>query len=197
MDIVSIRNEHMKYRCYFINTMCCMSLYNWYNYSLFDPIVNGFFTPYFQTCLLFFIYLCWDTYHMSLSNKKTILFRTDLIIHHMVCFFILYNTIGINDLQMNNFIIAECISSMNYIWRNNPKLLKIYRTLCILLVRMPMTFWFWLYYNPKFLLPLLKVTLGHSQYVFYSTLDNMYSFFIVYDMFILWKIYKPKSIGVN
>ncbi len=194
MDIVSIRNEHMKKRCYFINTMCCMSLYSWYNYSLFDPIVNGFFTPYFQTGLLFFIYLCWDTYHMSLSKNKSILYRNDLIIHHIVCFFTLYNIISINNLQMNNFIIAECISSMNYIWRNNPKLLKIYRTLCILLVRMPLSFYFWLYYNPKILLPLLKLTETQSRYQYLSALGNMYLFFIIYDIFLLWKIYKPNKL---
>ncbi len=67
--------EHMKRRCYFISEMCGMSLYSWYNYSLFDPLNNSFFTPYYQNCLLMMFYLGWDTYHMI---NKHILFRTDL-----------------------------------------------------------------------------------------------------------------------
>ena len=54
MDTVSkqIQIKHMKYRCCFISVMCGMSLYSWYNYSLFNPITNDFFTPYYQNCLL-------------------------------------------------------------------------------------------------------------------------------------------------
>ncbi len=40
---MDIQTEHMKKRCYFISAMCGMSLYSWYNYSLFDPINNSFF----------------------------------------------------------------------------------------------------------------------------------------------------------
>jgi hypothetical protein len=78
---MDIQTEHMKYRCYFISVMCGMSLYNWYNYSLFDPIDNSFFTPYYQNCILMLFYLGWDTYHMI---RTPILFRTDLMIHHCV-----------------------------------------------------------------------------------------------------------------
>ncbi len=59
---------HMKQRCYFIAAMCGMSLYSWYNYSLFEPINNSFMTPYYQNCLLMLFYLGWDTYHMTINR---------------------------------------------------------------------------------------------------------------------------------
>ncbi len=75
----NIQVTHMKHRCQFIYTMCCVSLFGWYNHSLFDPINNLFLTPHYQNGLLFLFYLGWDTYHMI---RTPVLFRTDLMIHH-------------------------------------------------------------------------------------------------------------------
>jgi len=178
----------MKNRCYFISTMCGMSLYSWYNYSLFDPINNSFFTPYYQNCLLMLFYLGWDTYHMI---NIPILYRTDLMIHHSVTLVIYLSSINNTSLQMSNVLIMESISLMNYIWRNKQQLLKLYRTLCIFCIRIPVSLWFWLYYNPNIIYPYWKTTVTYPHYLYLSTLTNLYIFFIVYDMFILWKLYKP------
>jgi hypothetical protein len=188
MDIQTI---HTKHRCYFISAMCGMSLYNWYNYSLFDPINNSFFTPYYQNGLLFLFYLLWDTYHMY---KTPILYRTDLTIHHTVSLVITTSFINNNTLQMSNYMILECISLMNYLWRTNPYLLKVYRTLCICVIRTPLSLWFWYYYNPNYAFPYLESTLTHNHYLYMKTLYNMATFFVFYDIFILWKLYKPKTI---
>ena len=185
-----IRNDHMKIRCYFISVMCGMSLYSWYNYSLFDPIINDYFTPYYNNCLFFLFYLFWDTYKMMVYPT---LFRKDLFIHHVVSSIVFLSYINNTTLQMSNILILECISLMNYIWKNNPKLLNAYRTLCIFLIRMPLSFWFWMYYNPNIIYPYLKQTRTHYHYLYLKTLGNIYIFFIVYDMFILWQIYKPKK----
>ena len=142
---MDIQTVHMKQKCYFISAMCGMSLYSWYNYSLFDPIDNSFFTPYYQNGLLFCFYLGWDTYHMI---TIPVLFRTDLMIHHSVCFVCYVSYINNTPLQMSHYLSMECISLMNYVWRNNPQLLKLYRTLCILCVRVPLITWCFLYYNP-------------------------------------------------
>ena len=188
---MDIQTEHMKKRCYFISAMCSMSLYSWYNYSLFDPFDNSFMTPYYQNGLLFLFYLGWDTYHM-ITNP--ILFRTDLMIHHTMSFIITTSSINNNTLQMSNYMILECISAMNYIWRNNPQFLKVYRTLCILCIRTPLTSWFYFYYNPSIIYPYWKLTRTYSHYLYLSTLGNIYLFFIIYDMFILWKLYKPPEL---
>lgn len=187
---MDVQNEHMKNRCYFISVMCGMSLYNWYNYTLFDPINNDFFTPYYQNCLLMLFYLGWDMYHMI---HTPVLFRTDLMVHHSITTIVYLSYINNTALQASNVLIMECVSLMNYVWRNNPQLLKLYRTLCIILIRMPLSFWFWLYYNPKIIIPYFKLTRTYNHYLYLYTLGNIYMFFIVYDMFILWKLYKPKQ----
>jgi len=185
---MDIQIEHMKHRCYFISTMCGMSLYSWYNYSLFAPINNSVFTPYYQNCLLMLFYLGWDTYHMITTP---VLFSTDLMIHHSITTIVYLSCINNTTLQISNVLFMECISLMNYVWRNNPQLLKLYRTLCIFIIRMPLSFWFWLYHNPTIMYQDFKLKRTHNHYLYLKTLVNIYLFFIVYDMFILWKLYKP------
>jgi hypothetical protein len=192
-DIINIQNEHMKKRCYFITVMCGTSLYNWYNYSLFVPINNDFFTPYYQNCLLMLFYLGWDAYHMTLSENKIILYRTDLIAHHIITGTVFLSCINYTPLIMSNYLVMECISVMNYTWRNNPILLKFYRTMCILLVRIPLITWCLIYYNPTIGLPMLKNNLSLYEYNYICLIDKFHIFFIIYDMFILWKLYKPQK----
>jgi hypothetical protein len=184
----NVQIKHMKHRCYFISTMCGMSLYSWYNYSIFDPINNHFLTPYYQNCILMLIYLGWDTYHMI---RTPILFRTDLMIHHFVTTFLFLCFINNSALHMSHGMIMECISIMNYIWRDNPQALKLYRTLCIILIRTPFSLFTGLYVNPNITLPYCKLTRTHNHCVYLSTVANLYLFFIAYDVFILWKLYKP------
>ena len=184
---MDIQTEHMKQRCYFISAMCGMSLYSWYNYSLFDPINNSFFTPYYQNCLLVLIYLGWDTKRMI---DTPILFRTDLMIHHSITTVIYLSYINNTTLQMSNYLIMECISLMNYVWRNNPKLLKLYRTFCIVFIRIPLITWHLLYYNPRFAIPMLKNNVNILFFNLLCVLEKFHIFFIIYDMFILWKLYK-------
>jgi hypothetical protein len=188
--MLTISDEHMRKRCLFMSALCGMSMYGWYNYSLFDPISNNVYTTYYQNCLFMLFYLGWDTYHMTVGPNKRILFRTDLIIHHSLCLVIYSSYINHITLQMSNYTIMECISVMNYTWRNNPRLLHIYRVLCIVLLRIPLISWNIVYYNPQIGLPFLrdKLPTYHYNYLYY--LEKFHLFFIIYDMFILWKIYK-------
>ena len=178
--------EHMKQRCYFIAVMCGISLYGWYNYSLFEPINNSFFTPYYQNCLLMLFYLGWDIYHMITND---VLYRTDLMIHHLITIVVYVSFINITSLQMSHVLIMECVSLMNHVWRNHPTCIKLYRTLCIICIRMPLSFWMWLYYNPTITYPYAKLTRTHNHFLYLYTLSNIYAFFIIYDIFILWKSY--------
>jgi hypothetical protein len=191
MDI--IRAEHTKKRCYFIYAMCTMSLYSWCNYSIFDldPVNSNvhFFTPYYQNCLLMLFYLGWDTYHMTLSKHRKILYRKDLIVHHFISTFTYLSFTNITPLQLSNILIMECISAMNDVLKNNARLLKLYRTLCIFFVRMPLSLWSCLYYIPYY----KKIMLPND--VFKTTLSTtLLIFFMCYDVFILWKLYKPNKL---
>jgi len=187
---MDIQTEHMKLRCYFISAMFSMSLYTWYNYSLFDPIDNSFMTPYYQNCLFFLFYLGWDTYHM-ITNP--ILFRTDLMIHHTLSSFTYISFFHICPLQMSNCLILECISLMNYVWRNNPQLLNLYRTVCILCVRLPLWSWIWIYYFPNYILTHYILILSPNHYVYLSITSKIMIFFTIYDLFLLHKLYNPKK----
>ncbi len=191
MDLIEIQHEHMKKRCMFISAMCGLSLYGWYNYSLFEPIDNGFFNPYYQNGLLFLFYLGWDTYHMSTSIT---LYRTDLVIHHVFAFILTSSSLNNCALHMSNYMIMECISLMNYTWRNNPHILNIYRTACILLVRMPLSLWFWIHYHPTYVFPYWELTRTPNHYLYLYWLYKSTCFFLFYDMLILWKIYKIKPV---
>jgi hypothetical protein len=191
MDI--IRAEHTKKRCYFIYAMCTMSLYSWCNYSIFDldPVNSNvhFFTPYYQNCLLMLFYLGWDTYHMTLSKHRKILYRKDLIVHHFIATITFLSFTNITPLQLSNILIMECISAMNDVLKNNARLLKLYRTLCIFFVRMPLSLWSCLYYIPYY----KKIMLPND--VFKTTLSTtLLIFFMCYDVFILWKLYKPNKL---
>ena len=188
--MLTISDEHMRKRCLFMSALCGMSMYGWYNYSLFVPISNNVYTSYYQNCLFMLFYLGWDTYHMTVGPNKRVLFRTDLMIHHSICLVIFSSYINHTPLQMSNYTIMECISLMNYTWRNNPRLLNMYRILCIGLLRIPLISWHLVYYNPQISLPFLrdKLPTYHYNYLYY--LEKFQWFFIIYDMFILCKIYK-------
>ncbi len=185
---MSMQNNHMKNRCYFIFIMCGLSLYSWYNYSLYEiPIDNSFSTPYYQNCLLMLFYLCWDIYKM-VTNK--LLFRADLMIHHVISLIVFVSLINYITLQLSNVLIMECISLMNYILRKHSKILKLYRILCICIVRLPLSLWFWYYYNPNIMAPIVKLSCTHYHYIYLLMLNNLYLFFIGYDFNILYKLYK-------
>lgn len=188
----------MKHRCYFISALCALSMYSWYNYGLStgtnnndncednDKSINNnnnnnYFNSYYSNCLLMIFYLCWDAFHMLLSSNRRILFRTDLIIHHTVTLFTTLHFINCIPLQISNTIIMECISLLNYVWKDDKKKLNLYRTFCILLVRVPCSFFF-IFYN------------RNNIVNFPYTKINGYWFFIFYDTFILWKLYKPKTL---
>jgi hypothetical protein len=182
MDVQNIQNKHMKYRCYFLFALCVSSLHTWYIYpsinmnhvkhylKIYD---NSYFKLYYKNCFLG-LYLLWDIFHMTLSKNRKILFRKDLIIHHLFFLYYIFKYIEIIPIEWSKFTIAECISLMNYICRNNKNLLKIYRTCCIIFVRMPLSFWsFFSFYNSNIDLPYFKGFL----------------FIILYDAYILWKLY--------
>jgi hypothetical protein len=188
---MEISTEHMKNRCYFIAAMCGVSAYTWYNYSLYDQIDTQFFTPYYQNCLLMLVYLGWDTYHMIINPA---LFRTDLMIHHSVTAAVFLSYINYVPLEGSNVLIMECISLMNYIWISNPTTLKVYRTFCIIGVRIPLSLWLWVYYTPDIIIPYYKqLDISSIHYYYLSTLSNGWIMYIIYDLFILWKLYKPKK----
>ena len=187
----SIQDVHMKHRCMWLSVMCGLSVYTWYNYSLYEPIQTDLYTPYVLNGAIFICYLSWDTYKMIMDAR---LYRTDLLIHHNTALIITCSCITTTPLQMSNYMIMESISLLNYPLRDYPQILNLYRTAIIISLRMPLSVWFWIYYNPKYGLPVLQQALTPSHYIWLKCILNSYWFFLLYDLFILYKIYKPKKI---
>jgi hypothetical protein len=189
---MDIQTRHMKHRCYCIAAMCGLSLYSWQNYSMFDSITNRFFTPHYQNGLFFCLYLAWDTYFMVLSKNRHLLYRKDLVIHHIVSFILTASCINHNSLQVSHYMSIECISLMNHPLRHSPYLLRAYRTFCIVVIRTPLSLWLWYYYNPTYLYPYLESTLTHNHFLYMRVMNCIVLFFVFYDAFLLWKLYVHK-----
>lgn len=192
---MDIRQEHMKYRCYFLSVICGMSMYSWYNYSLFDPIDTDVFTPFYQNSLICLFYLLWDTYKMTVSADRAILYRRDLVLHHLFSIVSMCSTFNDAPLVSSHIFIMEGLSVMNYVWYNHPTLLKIYRTAFIFLVRIPITLYMWLYYMPYFINPYMKVTQSYPMYLYSTASAKCLGFFILYDLYILKQLYMKKIIA--
>lgn len=184
---INIQNVHMKHRCYYLFVSCLLSLHTWYIYPYFDIShvtsylkidSNSYLKLYHKNCFLGF-YLLWDVFNMTLSKNRKILFRKDLIIHHVTSLYVLFKYFDIVPLEFSKFTIAECISLMNYIWRNDKNLLKIYRTCSIFFVRMPLSLWMF-----------FDVYKNNIDFPYFKTLF----FMIFYDAYILWKLYFEKKL---
>jgi hypothetical protein len=122
------------------------------------------------------------------------LYRTDLMIHHAVAMTVTVSCITTIPLHMSNYMIAEAISLLNYPLRNYPEWLNHYRTFIILTLRMPLTIWLAFYYAPLYEIPHLKMTLSPIHFQWMTFMNNLTYMFLLYDFFILYKIYKPKKI---
>jgi hypothetical protein len=124
MDSI-IREQHIKIRCKFLFIICCISSFCWYKYkflTLFPKVFYIFYINY----IIFMFYVSWDTYMMCFSKHHIILFRKDLLIHHIVSLF-LACLLGYSDIIFtNHLIIMECISLMNYTLKNNFYMLNLY-----------------------------------------------------------------------
>jgi len=188
---MDIQNEHMKHRCYFLAVICGGSLYNIYNYSSYDPTINNLFSIPYLHCLFTAYYFLWDTYEMVRCKE---LFRTELLLHHVVASFELINLMYYFALQTSCFMIVECISLMNVVWRDKPLLLKIYRTLCIFCVRIPSALYWGLYYDADIDYQYLLETISIVHYNYLRSVQFALLLLVFYDMYILYQLYKPKKI---
>lgn len=196
MSNIYIKAQHMKHRCYFISVMCFLSIYTWFSNNLFtyDFYQIKTVSASYINCVIFMFYLHWDLYMMLYSKHKSILFRKDLFIHHIISLLVYLSYINSIEVIMSNILIMECISLLNYTLKDNSKLLNLYRTLCILCIRMPISLWFWIYYNPTYVYPYYYANYSKVIYYYLTILNNIFLFFIVYDLYILKQIihYKVK-----
>ena len=187
---------HMKHRCMWLSVICGLSAYTWYCCPLFVLFPDVIFTPYTFTPsvsngVIFVCYLIWDT-HKMLTDRR--LYRSDLIIHHGIAFIISGSCTYYIPTQMSQYLVMESISLMNYTLRDLPNILKIYRTFVITCIRIPLTLWYYFVYNPYYTIPFIITTTTVNGVLWMRFIYNLCLFFIVYDIFLLYKIHKPRKI---
>lgn len=173
--------QHMTKRLCFLFGMCSLSLYTWTSYSLFQPLeINVWSVPY-QNCLLFMIYLAWDTWSMY-YNKS--LFRVDLQIHHIIGSLIFGSMAMYIPIPGSMALINECISLLNNVLRNHPYWLNRYRLFCILCIRLPVCGFFTLYYIPYRFYE-FKGSLTDDEYWFVYYAHKINYLFLLYDFYLI------------
>jgi hypothetical protein len=189
MDTQSIIDNHMKYRCACIAMMCVMSTYDWITHSLYEPITTDRWNVSGVNILFSLAYLIWDTWAMVGGVNKKILYRQELLIHHVVSFCIFsYGGYG-TPLVVSRNLLCESLSLLNYILRHNEYVLHMYRLTTIFFVRIPICCFHILFYriNPHLLDPSRTVT-GVDVYVYKLSLLICHLFFITYDVILVRKI---------
>ena len=143
--------------------------------------------------LLFLLYLSWDSYEMVFGKHRTILYRTDLMIHHVISFLF---TAGIGVCYMPTFgsksLFVETLSSMNYIWRRKRDEMKLYyyRLFILLFIRDPyiIVMIYRTLSDPDTMYTEIANRTNTSIRSCYLTVAFIHGFFLVYDMILLNKI---------
>ena len=111
---------------------------NMINYNSFDANVDESSFALLTPHILFMTYLGWDMYTMI---RKTNLYRTELMIHHVTVLSLYAMGFHFNWHKTGSlFMICESISLCNHVLRNNRKYLHFYRLGCIFGIRMPIWF---------------------------------------------------------
>jgi hypothetical protein len=171
-----------------------MSIHTWTFYSIFDTKkINQDFTwttSYYLSCVMFISFLYWDLYQMLMSTNAKILFKIDVIIHHI--FTICCYTFQMNVVPLSHscLIILESFILMDYIWRNQIEKLRMFRILCILFLRLPLCLFSQFYYIPYVILPVLKSVLPEHTYRYYKLCCNGLYVIILMDFRSLTRMYK-------
>lgn len=182
MSIIVV-DEWDKQRCYLTSFMSALSLYGWYRYSLFDQNPHNKYEVYHINCLVFLLFLCYDTYKTIIraETQKRCL-NKNILAHHIVSFI---GIISKTPLQTSHTMISLCCSSMDYKLRDDKLSLVLYRASCIIFIRIPVATFFLLYYNPTVIYSITKISMNNTPYSVC---------FICYDLYTLYGWYSPNKV---
>jgi hypothetical protein len=184
-------DTHMKYRCACIAVMCGLSTYDWITHTPYEPITTERWNVSGANLVFFLTYLSWDTWAMVAGVNHQILYRRELLIHHLVSFGI-FSVFGlVVPLIASRDLICESISLLNYTLRGvpNESTLHWYRLATIFLIRLPISVVTPIFYymNGDLLEPTSSTT-GISIQPYNVWLLITHLFFTVYDVILVRKI---------
>jgi hypothetical protein len=184
-------DSHMMYRCACIAVMCGLSAYDWLTHSLYEPITTDRWNVSGGNLVFSLAYLSWDTWAMVGGVDRKILYRTDLLIHHLVSFVIFVYGLYFVPLIASHDLICESLSLLNYTMRgaHNESFLHKYRLATIFLIRFPISVGTPIfYYMNEYLLEPTSTTTGVSIRTYQIMLGFTHAFFTIYDLILVRKI---------
>ncbi len=184
-------DTHMKYRCACIAVMCGLSAYDWFTHSWYEPITTDRWNVCGANLVFCLLYMTWDTWAMVGGVDRSILYRTELLIHHLVS--IGSFSIGLYGVPLiaSRDLICESISLLNYSMRgaHNESILHRYRLATIFLIRLPSTIGTPIfYYMNGYLLEPSATDTGYSIETYQIMLCIAHAFFVIYDLILIRKI---------
>ena len=183
--------NHMKYRCACIAVMCGMSAYDWFTHSLYEPITTERWNVSGANIVVCLLYMTWDTWAMVGGVNRTILYRTELLIHHVISIASFSRGLYFVPLITSRDLICESISLLNYTLRDAPNepTLHWYRLATIFLIRLPVSIGTPIfYYMNGYLLEPSSADTGVSIKTYQITLCITHAFFVIYDLILIRKI---------
>lgn len=182
---------HMKHRCTCIAVMCGLSAHDWFAHSIYDPITTDRWNVSGLNILFAIGYLTWDMNAMLFGTNHSILYRKDLLIHHVVSIISFSAGMYFIPLVCSRDLLCESLSLLNYTFRddhNGPFLHK-YRLATILLIRLPITTIHPLFYcRHAHLLEQASIATGASIQSYKLSLIISHLCFIIYDIILIRKI---------
>ena len=184
-------DNHMKYRCACIAVMCGLSAYDWLTHSLYEPITTDRWNVSGANLVFFMTYLSWDTWAMVGGENRKILYRTELLIHHLVSMCCFSAGLYFVPLIASRGLICESISLLNYSLRgaHNELFLHNYRLAMIFLIRLPISIGIPIfYYMNGYLLEQSSADKGVSIKTYQTMLCITHAFFTIYDLILILKI---------
>ena len=171
---------HSRRRFRVMLVMCILSAYSWFADTMFGRMDEGGYVSLASiNCLIFICFISWDVYQMTLSTNHAVLYRTDLMAHHVIALASYALMVQRIPLLGSRILIGECLSLMNS--HLNDKHLRRYRMFVLLAMRFPMWIYFAFYYNIA--LYVSNATYHRVSGVFFSSC----LFAIGYDSVVLWK----------
>ena len=184
-------DAHMKYRCMCIAVMCGLSTYDWLTHSLYEPITIDRWNVSGANIVFFLTYLSWDTWAMVGGVNRQILYRTELLIHHLISIVSFSAGLYLTPLIASHDLLNESISLLNYTLRgaSNESILHRYRLATIFLIRLPVCIGTPIfYYMNGYLLEPASTTSGGSIKTYQIMLWITHAFFTIYDLILVRKI---------
>ena len=184
-------DTHMKYRCACIAVMCGLSVYDWFTHSMYEPITTDRWNVSGTNLVFCILYMTWDTWAMVGGVNRQILYRTELLIHHLVSMGFFSAGLYFVPLIVSRALICESVSLLNYTLRgaHNELILHRYRLATIFLIRFPISIITPIfYYMNGYLLEPTSADTGVSVESLQTALIVSHLFFTIYDIILVRKI---------